>query len=170
MTAALHPADLSEDKLLSDCEVRRTRRGGPGGQHRNKVETAVVLEHLPTGIRAEANERRSQEQNRHMAIGRLRRLLAVQVRVVRVTAEVPSSLWQSRTKRGRLSVGDEHADFAPLLAEALDVVAAAEFDFTTAATQLQVTTSQLLKLIRTDFTALEWVNTQRQSRGLRPLR
>jgi len=170
MTGALHPADLSETELLAECEVWRTRRGGPGGQHRNKVETAVVLEHLSTGIRAEANERRSQEQNRQMAIGRLRRLLAVQVRVARPAAEVPSSLWQSRTKNDRLSVSEEHADFAPLLAEALDVVATAEFDLTTAATQLRVSTSQLLKLIRTEFTALAWLNAQRQLKGLRPLR
>ena len=57
----VHPASLDVQRLLVDCESRRERRGGPGGQHRNKVETAVVLRHLPTGIVAEANERRSQQ-------------------------------------------------------------------------------------------------------------
>src|SRR5262249_27924451 len=42
-----HPAARAPDALLAECEVRRTRRSGPGGQNRNKVETAVVLRHLP---------------------------------------------------------------------------------------------------------------------------
>ena len=37
----IHPAALPFDALLKECEVRRLRRSGPGGQHRNKVETAV---------------------------------------------------------------------------------------------------------------------------------
>src|SRR5262245_3474953 len=55
----LHPAQLPIDELLPACSFQRTRRSGPGGQHRNKVETAVIVEHKPTGVRAEANERRS---------------------------------------------------------------------------------------------------------------
>ncbi len=170
MNSVLHPADLDDDTLLAQCEVRRTRRGGPGGQHRNKVETAVVLEHLPTGIRAEANERRSQEQNRQVAIHRLRRLLAVQIRSERPFEAVPSPRWLTRVKNGRLSVSEEHDDFAPLLAEGLDILAAAKFDLAPAAELLQVSSSQLLKLVRTDFTALAWLNAQRQQHGLRPLR
>ena len=58
-----HPAALSPEELLHQCRARRTRRSGPGGQHRNKVETAGVLTHAPTGVQAEANERRSQAEN-----------------------------------------------------------------------------------------------------------
>ena len=58
--------------MIAECNVRRLRRSGPGGQHRNKVETAVSLHHLPTGVSAEASERRSQAQNHAMALFRLR--------------------------------------------------------------------------------------------------
>ena len=59
------------EQLLAECDVRASRRSGPGGQHRNKVETAISLHHLPTGVRAEASERRSQAQNQTQALFRL---------------------------------------------------------------------------------------------------
>ena len=76
----MHPVELPIDELLKDCRVTRTRRSGPGGQHRNKVETAIVIEHIPTGIQGEAGEKRSQDANRQQAIRRLRLKLAEEVR------------------------------------------------------------------------------------------
>ena len=57
--------------LLSDCDVEFFRAGGPGGQHRNKVETGVRLHHRPTGFKVQATERRSQSQNKSLALKRL---------------------------------------------------------------------------------------------------
>jgi protein subunit release factor B len=45
------------------CRVEPTRGSGPGGQHRNKVETGVRVTHLPTGIAVVATNRRSRLQN-----------------------------------------------------------------------------------------------------------
>src|SRR5215208_2690516 len=75
-----HPASLPADRLLADCTVERTRRSGPGGQHRNKVETAVVITHDPTGVQTEASERRSQVANLTKATFRLRVKLALKIR------------------------------------------------------------------------------------------
>jgi len=164
-----HPASLAVAALLSSCEVRRLRRSGPGGQHRNKVETAVQLFHRPTGIRAEASERRSQAENHKAALRRLRLKLALEVRMARAPEVVPSALWQSRCAGGRLSISAESDDFPSLLAEALDVIAAGGWDVKRAAECLSVSTSQLVRLLQREPAAAVLVNRHRDSRGLRPL-
>ena len=55
---------MSDDELLATCEVDRFRASGPGGQKRNKTDSAVRLRHRPTGLEAMAFESRSQHENR----------------------------------------------------------------------------------------------------------
>jgi len=163
-----HPACLPVEKLLDQCEVRHERRSGPGGQHRNKVSTAIVITHPPTGVKAEANERRSQAENLRAAVRRLRVRLAVEVRS-RTPNSMASELWRSRVSGKRLSINPEHDDFPALLAEALDVVVAAEYDLSAAANTLDVSASQLLKFLQEELAAGTAVNEARRQRGLRPL-
>jgi hypothetical protein len=164
-----HPAQLPPDKLLAECDVQFLRRSGPGGQHRNKVDTAVVLRHRPSGVKAEANERRSQAENRGVALGRLRVNLALELRTSRDAEAVPSPLWRSRSGGGRLEVSAAHADFPALLAEALDVLSAAGFDPRLAGETLGCTPSQLVKFLKKEPRAMGLVNAERVRRGLHPL-
>jgi hypothetical protein len=168
--AASHPACLSVDQLLAECDVRRERRSGPGGQHRNKVETAVVLTHRPTGLRGDASERRSQEANRQMAIFRLRLRLALEIRLPIAENAPPSELWRGRVSAGRISVNAQHADFPALLAEALDRVTARDADASAAAAGLGVSASQLVRLLKQEPAALALVNARRAELGLHALR
>lgn len=156
-------------QILAECDVRRLRRSGPGGQHRNKVETAISLHHLPTGTRAEASERRSQAQNRSVALFRLRVNLAMEVRCRCGPDHVPSTLWQSRCGGG-LKVSASHEDFPALLAEALDVLAALDADPKRSAARLNCTPSQLVRLLKLDPRALLLVNQWRKDRQLHALR
>ncbi|TET88680.1 MAG: peptide chain release factor 1 [Dehalococcoidia bacterium] len=55
-----------------DLKVEIFRSSGPGGQHANKVATAVRLSHLPTGITAICQDERSQSRNRMKAMTVLR--------------------------------------------------------------------------------------------------
>jgi len=50
-----------------DLDEKFTRGSGPGGQHRNKTDTCVVLTHRPTGIRVRVDGGRSQPINRQTA-------------------------------------------------------------------------------------------------------
>ncbi len=162
-----HPAALSLEALAAECEVRFTRRSGPGGQNRNKVETAVVLRHRPTGLGAAAAERRTQGENLKAAYFRLRLNLALQVR--RPVAP-PSALWRSRCRGGRIVVSPEHDDFPALLAEALGVLEISEQDMKAAAAVLDCTPSQLTKLLKDEPRAMIQVNLARAGVGLGKLR
>lgn len=165
-----HPAALDSARLLRDCEMRTLRRSGPGGQHRNKVETAVVLQHRPTGIQAEANERRSQSTNHAVAVRRLRVNLAIGIRSDQEPEAPTSHLWRSRCQNGRIRVNPDHEDFPALLAEALDYVAHSQWDVAAAATRLACTTSQLVKFLKDEPRAMALVNHERELVGLRRLK
>lgn len=74
-----YPTD--RESLERDSDLEFFIAGGPGGQHRNKVESGVRLVHRPTGITVTATERRSQHANREAAFERMAERLQVLQRV-----------------------------------------------------------------------------------------
>jgi hypothetical protein len=122
-------------------------------------------------VQAEASERRSQEQNRHVALLRLRVNLALAVRgEIDAGTYQPSELWRRRCRGGRIIISAEHKDFPALLSETLDILARGDWDMKLAARTLDCTASQLLKVLRAEPRALVLVNQQRKIRGLLPLK
>lgn len=173
-----HPACLPEAELLKQCDISTGRSGGPGGQHRNKVETLVRIVHTPTGVEAHAGERRSQVENKHVAIRRLRETLALRIRCpvpkgrgIDVLDQAPgSALWRERTRTGAIACNPHHDDYPSLLAEALDMLAEHRWEPRAAAVLLGVSASQLIKLIKDLHGALAHVNAERERLGLHALK
>jgi hypothetical protein len=169
---APHPATVPEADLIAQCDLSKDRAGGPGGQHRNKVETRVTIVHAPSGAEAMAGERRSAVDNRRVALFRLRLLLAVDVRTRVPQGEVRSELWKSRCtaqSKGKIACNPEHTDYPAMLAEALDVVWAAGLDVGDAALRLCCSPSQLIKLVKDHPPAFVRLNQAREAAGLHRL-
>jgi len=161
-----HPAFLTDEELLRECEIQFLRRGGPGGQHRNKTESAVVFLHKPTKLTAEANERRSQADNRRLALIRLRLVLALNVRSVRVPGDQPSELWLSKCQNRRIHVATEHADFPALLAELLDCCTVNAMELPGVVAHLNVSSSQVVRMLKQYPMAWTFFNQKRVEYGL----
>jgi hypothetical protein len=167
----LHPAMSDEETLLKDVIFDFGRASGPGGQHRNRKATACTATHMPSNISGEATERRRQSENRKMAINRLRRTLAIQLRrKLDLSTFKNSALWEERRSGDTLAINPKHNDYPCILAETLDVVFAADYDMQTAASTLQITATQIVKIVSHDSAAFTWLNEQRKERGLSALK
>jgi peptide chain release factor-like protein len=167
MTPDRFPSDAV---LLSQCEVDTYRASGPGGQKRNKTESAVRLRHRPSGIIVIAEESRSQPENKARALRRLRKAMALRVREEVDGGEVPAAVRACIDGRGRLEVGRRDARYLPAVAGVLDVFSASRSSMADTAKRLGITTGNLSAFLTEDDELFVEANRLRSTFGLRPLR
>jgi hypothetical protein len=165
---------LDDPPLLAQCELDRFRASGPGGQKRNKTDSAVRLRHRPTGLSAEAVESRSQHENRARALRRLRLEIALHARAP-LPAEAsgpPEELTEAlRVGKGRaISMGRRDSRYPATVAAVFDRLEADGWEVGTAANALGVTTSALGRFLEAEPVVWRAVQQRRQAAGLSPLR
>jgi len=105
-----HPPETAESCEISKDELEITfyRSSGPGGQRKNRRDTAVRIRHIPTGITAVSTESRYQSMNLKQAMERLREKLEAQSYSPppRIATKIPQAVHKQRLqiKRKRSSV------------------------------------------------------------------
>ena len=161
----MRPDIDDEAGLLAESEVDTLRASGPGGQKRNKTESAVRIRHKPSGIIVIANESRSQHENRAVALKRLQKALALKVRGP-APEGLPEAISAGLDKARRLRIGQKDARYLPAIAIVLDVLAAHQGRVSDAAKQLGITTGSLSAFLTADDDLLVEANLIRTQHGL----
>ncbi len=157
-----------DGRLLAACIVETYRASGPGGQHRNKRDSAVRMTHKPTGVVATATERRSQHENRRRAIKRLRKAIALEVREkVRTPSDaLRTALDDSAWPR----ISQKSTAYLVAAAGILDHIEADCGKVSEAAKRVGVSTASVTKFLSLDSDLLEAANRIRRRFGHKPLR
>lgn len=173
--------ELSDDALLAQCQVETYKSSGPGGQHRNKVSSAVRLRHNTTGLTVHGDERRSQHANKASALARLRMNLACRIRCPVETesgdfsAVARECMFQPRgqTERSlkRLKVGrKDRRRFWQVAAFLLDVLDAFQGRLAESAAYLDITTSNFTSVLKSERHLLSAAQEIRKRFGQGPLK
>ena len=165
---------VSDDALIAQCEVDRYRASGPGGQHRNKTESAVRLRHKLTGISAIGEDSRSQSENKLHAVRRLRAAIALDVREhVGLEHYTASPRLAALVAGGTGPLGAKTrltGEYWAAIGELLDLLVAGNLEIGATAQRLGITTGALSKLLLHDEQVGRAVNDLRRAAGMRPLR
>ena len=145
---------LSDPALLAQCAVDRLRGPGPGGQKRNKTESAIRLRHAATGLAAMAGESRSQPENKARALRRLRERIAFDLRQrVELDDYAPRPGLAALVAQEPVRKSEKwlrSADYLAAVADLIDLYQAAGCSLREAARRMVVPQGKLDRLVRID--------------------
>jgi hypothetical protein len=155
---------MSLDELLRECQIKGYQGSGPGGQHRNKTNTGVLLRFNPYTLEIKSCESRSASENKVHALHRMRMALALEVR------EMPKSPSELRFPGSNGHIQSSNIGFAPFIADVLDIVAINGGDTKPAAAAFGLSPTALTRILHQEKAVMEKVQTLRKSGGKCPLR
>jgi hypothetical protein len=150
---------MTDEGLLRQCRTDVFRGTGPGGQKRNRTESAVRLTHSRTGVTAGCDETRSQHLNRQLALRKLRHELALRCRCL---PALPYA--------GSWAPGPKSVDYPGWVAAVLDHLEEQQFRLSEAGAKLGVSTGRLVRDLAAADALWQIVNAGRQRYGHPALR
>jgi hypothetical protein len=149
---------MTDEELSAISALEMFKGSGNGGQKRNKTSSAVRIVHLPTGISVTDCSQRSQTQNRHNALKKMRLLIALNIRV-------------TPNKVVEINIKSLNSPEYPLwLAEILDLLHSQHYDIQATAQILGLSSSKIIKLFYRDHKLWQLINRNRELLSLPLLR
>ena len=142
---------MTLDELLGACTLKGFQGSGPGGQHRNKTNTGVMLTLRQYNLEIKSCEGRS-------ALRKMQMALALKVRETPPTVEIPFP-----GSNGHIQ--PSNALFPLFIAHVFDRMAQKNGDTKEAAQAFGLTPSALVKIIRQDKACAEKLQNSRQAQG-----
>jgi hypothetical protein len=158
----------SDELLLRACHEDFYRASGPGGQKRNKTESAVRLRHPETGLIVVATESRSRQENRERALRRIREAIALRTRSPVESSAMPD-VWTEVVGQG-FRIGRKDPRFLMSAALLLDWVDHDRGKVSQTADRWGLATSSLVRFLKTTPELWEATQQLRDKHGLAHLR
>jgi hypothetical protein len=147
----------NDKKLFSLCTMKHFQAPGPGGQKKNRKYSAIRIIHKPTNLSVTSTETRSQSDNRHIALRKLRIKLAIEIRGPSIFLD-------------RLKISMSSPLYPSWIALLFDKLWEFEFSISRTAKSLNISTSKLVKLIARDSNIWQIINYNRENFGLSKLK
>lgn len=149
---------MSLDQLLAACTQKGFQGSGPGGQHRNKTNTGVLLNLREYNLEIKSCEARSAKENKVHALHRMQMAIALNVRETPASPEIPFP-----GSNGHIQ--PSNALFPLFIAHVFDIMAQKNGDTKEAAAAFNLTPSALVKILRQDKACAEKLQNQRVAGG-----
>ncbi|MDR1760774.1 MAG: peptide chain release factor-like protein [Fibrobacter sp.] len=147
---------MSLDELIRHCKIKHFQGGGPGGQHRNKTNTGIVLIMPEYGLETKSCESRSAHENKTHALHRMRLAIALNVR------EPLKPLGEYRFPGSEGRIRSSNFGFPQFIAEVLDIAAENNGNPKPAAEIFGLTASALNRILGQEKIVLEKLKTLRK--------
>tara|TARA_B100000700_G_scaffold331537_1_gene465338 strand:+ start:14389 stop:14895 length:507 start_codon:yes stop_codon:yes gene_type:complete len=141
---------LTDQELMEQCVLDKFRASGPGGQKKNKTDSAVRIRHVSSGLVGFSSESRSQHINRVYALRRLRLKIALTLRSNPPNVRSELEKFVQQTKNSSFTLNTRNSKYSIIVASLFDELSANNWKVSLTAKKIGVTSSSLNKFLRSN--------------------